>query len=199
MASEHEYPVPRSAPHSPLPPPPPPPPPRLQLQTPQTSPLRRIAVQPPLLTTALAPPQGASFLHGHQTPVSAVSLNVPFSPYAPSPSTYAASPVSSPMTMRNASSASVPYNPQQWGRNAAVGGQYAPHLTQTPTATGRPREITGMEGNLNSLSSEVKPPRSASRFISARIPPESRISSCSKLPQPNDTYKNDMSGAKQIF
>ncbi|KAF2798487.1 hypothetical protein K505DRAFT_267583 [Melanomma pulvis-pyrius CBS 109.77] len=150
MASEHDYPVPRSAPHSPLPPPPPPPPPRLQLQTPQTSPLRRIAVQPPLLTTALAPPQGASFLHGHQTPVSAVSLNVPFSPYAPSPSTYAASPVSSPMTMRNASSASVPYNPQQWGRNAPVGGQYAPHLTQTPTATARPREVTGMEAALPS-------------------------------------------------
>jgi hypothetical protein len=148
MAFEHEYPAPRSVPQSPLPPPPPPPPPpRLQLQTPQTSPLRRIAVQPPLLTTSLAPPQGASYLHGHQTPVSAVSLNPPFSPYAPSPSTYAPSPVaSSPMPMRNASSSSVPYNPQQWGRNTPMGGQYAPHLTQTPTATARPREVTGMEG-----------------------------------------------------
>ena len=151
MAFDHEYPAPLPAPHSPLPLPPPPPPPRLQLQTPQTSPLRRIAVQPPLLTTSLAPPQGAPFLHG-QTPVSAISLSVPFSPYAPSPSTYAASPiVSSPMAMRNAPSASVPYNPQQWGRNTSVGGQYAPHPAQTTTITSQPREITGMEGKPSSL------------------------------------------------
>ncbi|KAF2704612.1 hypothetical protein K504DRAFT_390164 [Pleomassaria siparia CBS 279.74] len=164
MAYEHrEYPASRSVPQSPLPPPPPPPPPppappQLQLQTPQTpqtpqtSPPRRIAVQPPLLTTSLAPPQGASFLHGHHTPVSAVSLNVPFSPYTPSPSIYAASPaVSSPMAMRNASSSSsVPYNPQQWGRNTQMGGQYAPHMTQTPIATSRLGEVTGMEAALPS-------------------------------------------------
>lgn len=158
MASEHEYPAPPSVPHSSLPPPPPPP--RMQLQTPQTSPLRRIAVQPPLLTTSLAPPQGASYLHGHQTPVSAVSLNPAFSPYAPSPSTYAASPVvSSPMTMRNTSSSSAPYNPQQWGRNAPVGGQYALHMTQaqapTSTPTTRPREVTGMEGEYDFYMSKV--------------------------------------------
>src|SRR5262245_27529669 len=100
MSSEHDYTSPRS-PLLPPPPPPAPPSPRpaQTQQTPhqqqqQTSPVRRIAVQPPIITTALAPPQGASFLHG-TTPVSATSLSVPFSPYAPSPSTYAASPVPS--------------------------------------------------------------------------------------------------------
>ncbi|KAF2178391.1 hypothetical protein K469DRAFT_643155 [Zopfia rhizophila CBS 207.26] len=145
MSSEQDY----AAPRSPLPPPPPPPAPvspRLPLPG-QTSPLRRIAVQPPIITTALAPPQGA-YMHS-QTPASATSLSVPFSPYAPSPSTYAASPVSSPMAMRNPSS--VPYNPQQWGRNGPVGGAYVPYLSsQTPTATTRPREITGMEATMPS-------------------------------------------------
>lgn len=160
MSSEHDYAVPRS-PLPPPPPPPPPPHPPLQpaaqappsprppqppLPSPQqTSPLRRIAVQPPIITTALAPPQGAAFLHGN-TPVSATSLSLPFSPYAPSPSTYAASPVpSSPMALRHPSS--LPYNPQQWGRNGPVAGQYVPHsAAHTPVATSRPQEVTGMEG-----------------------------------------------------
>jgi hypothetical protein len=47
------------------------------------------------------------------------------------------------MAMRNTS---VPYNPQQWGRNGPVGGQYAPH-TAVQTAT-RTHDMTGMEGNL---------------------------------------------------
>lgn len=149
MSSDQDFAVPRS----PLPPPPPPPAPaspRLPGSRPaqQTSPLRRIAVQPPIITTALAPPQGTSFLLS-QTPVSATSLSVPFSPYAASPAPYAASPVSSPMAMRAPSS--VPYNPQQWGRNGPVGGAYVPHsATQTPTATNRPREITGMEASMPS-------------------------------------------------
>lgn len=142
MAAERDH-------SAPLPPPPPPPPAVPPTPTPlrpggQTSPLRRIAVQPPLITTALAPPQGTSFLH-IATPASATSLNVPFSPYAPSPSSYAATPVSSPIAMRGSSS--VPYNPQQWGRNGPVGGAYLPHsASQTPTATHRPQDITGMEG-----------------------------------------------------
>lgn len=135
---------------SPLPPPPPAPP--SQAPSPyshshsQQSPLRRIAVQPPILTTQLAPPP-AQYSHGH-TPASATSLNVSFSPYAPSPSTYAPSPVvppsPSPMAMRNPG-----YNPQQWARSGGtVGGQYVPHsATQTPV-TSRPQDVTGMEGTL---------------------------------------------------
>ncbi|KAF2276663.1 uncharacterized protein EI97DRAFT_458014 [Westerdykella ornata] len=151
MSCDHDF----TAPHSPLPPPPPPPPPAPPLHPQaspglpghsspqQTSPLRRIAVQPPIITTALAPPPGPSTL---QTPASAISLSVPFSPYAPSPSTYAASPVvASPMAMRNPSS--LPYNPQQWGRQGPTGGVHVPHsMTQTPSNTGRVLEITGMEG-----------------------------------------------------
>ncbi|KAF2678314.1 hypothetical protein K458DRAFT_348810 [Lentithecium fluviatile CBS 122367] len=147
-------------PRSPLPPPPPSPlqrpGPSHTTQAQQTSPLRRIAVQPPIITTALAPPHlgasSASYLHGH-TPVSATSLGVPFSPYAPSPSpsSYAASPVSTQgMAMRNVTS--VPYNPQQWGRTSASGGQYVPHAAnqnQTPVATTRP-DVTGMEASMPS-------------------------------------------------
>jgi hypothetical protein len=160
MSSDYDY---SAAPRSPLPPPPPPRPlqqvsssPRLPQSGPgqspqQTSPLRRIGVQPPIITTALAPPpQGGSFLHS-QTPASATSLSLPFSPYAPSPSSYAPSPVASPMAMRNSS---VPYNPQQWARNGPAGGAYAPHPgPQTSTASGRPRsEVTGMEGTLSRVS-----------------------------------------------
>ncbi|KAF2739753.1 hypothetical protein EJ04DRAFT_559655 [Polyplosphaeria fusca] len=155
MASEHDY----AAPRSPLPPPPPPPPPQPSSVPPspglhwpgpngQTSPLRRIAVQPPIITTALAPPQQGTFLHT-ATPVSATSLGLPFSPYAPSPSTYAASPASSSMAMRT--SASVPYNPQQWGRQAAAGVAYIPHSSpQPPAATSQLRDVTGMEASMPS-------------------------------------------------
>jgi hypothetical protein len=45
------------------------------------------------------------------------------------------------MAMRNASSA--PYNPQQWGRNGLVSGQYAPHPV---VQTARVQDLTGMEG-----------------------------------------------------
>lgn len=182
MSREHDYAVSRS----PLPPPPPPPPhhppaaisPGLSgpTLTPQTSPLRRIAVQPPIITTCLAPPQGTSFLH---TPVSATALNVPYSPYVPSPSTYAASPVSSPIAMRSQSS--VPYNPQQWGRQGLGGGTYAPHsMNQTPVVTTRQLEITGMEASMPSPPppyspgqdhtppSEYIPSRSASGFVRSR-------------------------------
>jgi hypothetical protein len=159
MSQDHDY----AAPRSPLPPPPPLPPPHPHLvQVPdspglpgqarvqqQTSPLRRIAVQPPLITTALAPPQRTTYL---QTPASATSLSVPFtSTYTPSSSTYAASPIpSSPMTMRTPSS--VPYNPQQWGRQGPTGGVHVPHsVNQTPTSNVRPHEMTGMEGKSDFL------------------------------------------------
>ncbi|KAF2020668.1 hypothetical protein BU24DRAFT_339311 [Aaosphaeria arxii CBS 175.79] len=150
MSFEQDY----AAPRSPLPPPPPPPHPHIHHQAPQsplphsghssqTSPLRRIAVQPPLITTALAPPQGTSFLHS-QTPISAVSLSVPLSPYGPPSSTYAASPVSSPMAMRHTSS--VPYNPQQW-----AGGTYLPRTnTQASSSRTRPQDVTGMEASMPS-------------------------------------------------
>jgi hypothetical protein len=130
----------------PLPPPPPPPSSGASPghQVPQISPLRRLAVQPPRLRTALAPQQGPyGQLH---TPASASNLSVPYSPFvASSPSTYAPSPLpsASPMAMRNTS---VPYNPQQWGRNGPAGGQYAPHpAVQTAV---RSHDVTGMEGNL---------------------------------------------------
>ena len=139
MSQEGDY----SASHA-LPPPPPPQTPNYQ--APQISPLRRLAVQPPRLRTALVPQQGP---HGHlQTPASASNSNlgVPYSPYvASSPSTYAPSPLPpvSPMAMRNTS---APYNPQQWSRNGPVNGQYAPH-PPVQTAT-RSHDITGMEGQL---------------------------------------------------
>lgn len=138
------------APRAPLPPPPPPPPhapaPGL-LHAPQTPPLlRRIAVQPPLLTTALAPPQPAPFLHGSlHTPATASSLSLPFSPFvASSPATYAAPSIpASPMAARNPSS--VPYNPQQWTRGGPVTGQHLQHAqTSVPS---RLHDLTGMEGN----------------------------------------------------
>jgi hypothetical protein len=47
------------------------------------------------------------------------------------------------MAMRNTS---VPYNPQQWGRNGPAGGQYAPHTAVQTVA--RTHDMTGMEGNL---------------------------------------------------
>jgi hypothetical protein len=112
-------------------------------QAPQTSPLRRLAVQPPRLRTALAPQQGP---YGQlQTPASASNLSVPYSPFvASSPSSYAPSPLpsASPMAMRNTS---VPYNPQQWGRTGPAGGQYAPHPAVQTIA--RTHDMTGMEGN----------------------------------------------------
>lgn len=186
MSQDNDY----AAPRSPLPPPPPLPPPSSPPHLPQapespglagqvraqqqTSPLRRIAVQPPLITTALAPPQGHTFAH---TPASATSLSVPFSSYAPSPSTYAASPVpSSPMTMRTPSS--VPYNPQQWGRQGPTGGVHVPHsVNQTPTAT-RGSDMTGMEGNSTffcSSSSSIVAALSHSLHMCDRI-----VSVCSR-------------------
>ncbi|KAH8725128.1 hypothetical protein GQ44DRAFT_707808 [Phaeosphaeriaceae sp. PMI808] len=151
----------RSVPPSPLPPPPPLPasaplpstasPGQSPLyHPPQISPLRRLAVQPPRLrTVALAPhPHHHQAPHGHlQTPASAVTLTIPYSPApfaASSPSTYAPSPLppASPMAMRNTS---VPYNPQQWSRNGpAVRAQYAPHAA--PQTVTRSHEVTGMEG-----------------------------------------------------
>lgn len=146
MSREHGY----TAPRSPLPPPPrphpshsaPASPPLLGPGTPhQISPLRRIAVQPPLIITSLSPAsQGTSFSH---TPASTTSLSLPFSPYAPSPSTYASTPLSSPMTIRNPSS--VPYNPQQWGRQGPTGGVHIPH-SANPSVAARGIEVTGMEG-----------------------------------------------------
>lgn len=154
--SQHEDFVPRAAP-----PPPPPPsstspqvisapvfsdPVHVQVhQAPQISPLRRLAVQPPRLrTVALAPPQQGA--HQSHTPASASNLNLPYSPFAAStPSAYAPSPLPppSPMAMRNTS---VPYNPQQWGRNGPMSGQYAPHPAAQTAA--RTHDMTGMEGNL---------------------------------------------------
>ncbi|KAK7183587.1 hypothetical protein DPSP01_010423 [Paraphaeosphaeria sporulosa] len=151
---------------SPLPPPPPAPPsPRVgsyphPTQAQQTSPLRRIAVQPPIITTQLAPPPG-QYPHGH-TPASATSLNVSFSPYAPTPSSYAASPVvpPSPMAMRNQG-----YNPQQWARSGGtVGGQYVPH---TPVATSRPQDVTGMEASMPSPPPPYSPGQNPSRPVNA--------------------------------
>lgn len=43
------------------------------------------------------------------------------------------------------------YNPQQWGRNGPIGGQYVPHSSpQSATVSNRQREITGMEANMPS-------------------------------------------------
>jgi hypothetical protein len=144
MSQEADYSVSRTLP------PPPPPPQTSHYQAPQISPLRRLAVQPPRLRTALAPQHAP---HGQlHTPASASppNLSVPYSPYVPSsPAAYAPSPLPppSPMAMRNTS---TPYNPQQWGRSTgSTSGQYAP---RTPGQTiARPQEVTGMEGQSQSL------------------------------------------------
>lgn len=146
MSQEADYSVSRALPL----PPPPPPPPTSHYQAPQISPLRRLAVQPPRLRTALAPQHAP---HGQlQTPASASppNLGVPYSPYVPSsPAAYATSPSPlppSPMAMRNTS---TPYNPQQWGRSAgSTSGQYAPRAPGQTSA--RPQEVTGMEGQSQS-------------------------------------------------
>ncbi|CAI6323687.1 unnamed protein product [Periconia digitata] len=101
------------------------------------SPLRRIAVQPPpRITTALAPPPAHS---QSQTPHSA------FSPYVPSPSSYAspASYAASPVvgTMR-----SSPYNPSQWARGVPNGH----NVNVTPIATAPRSDVTGMEASMPS-------------------------------------------------
>ncbi|KAF1936149.1 hypothetical protein EJ02DRAFT_101557 [Clathrospora elynae] len=140
--------------------PPPPPPPQqpaytaypAHIQAPQISP-RRFVVQPPLLTTALAPLQGTSYLHGASslhTPATATSLSLPFS--TSSPLTYAPSPiatVASPMAMRNhVSQASVPYNPQQWTRGGNGSGLHVQqHGTSVPS---RMQDVTGMEASMPS-------------------------------------------------
>ncbi|KAH7135965.1 hypothetical protein B0J11DRAFT_175461 [Dendryphion nanum] len=184
MSSDHDYPAPRS----PLPPPPPPPPHPHVSQTPasivhpsQISPLRRIAVQPPIITTALAPPPQQSYL---QTPVSTTSLSLPFSPYAPSPSTYAASPISSPMAMRNTSS--VPYNPQQWVRNGQLGGTYLPHGNPQIQTAARSHEITGMEG--------IPAPQNRNSFISTSINP----ATLAAMPSPPPPYSPAVGPSQNI-
>ncbi|KAF2204534.1 hypothetical protein GQ43DRAFT_428899 [Delitschia confertaspora ATCC 74209] len=171
-SSEHDH----TAPLPPPPPPPPLPPPPLSTapSTPslqggqQTSPLRRIAVQPPRITTSLAPPQG-TFLHT-QTPVSATTLSAPFSPYAPSPSPYVASPITSPMATRNPTS--IPYNPQQWGRNGPVAGQYMSYsASQTVAGPSRQHEITGMEAAMPSPPPPYSPGRGQNLTQAARSSP----------------------------
>ena len=82
----------------------------------QPSPNRReFAVQPPLLTTALA---GSQF-HPVNTPLSTTSLSSPFtqshSPYVASPANGRSASSSSSMASRHNASYSVPYNPQDWG------------------------------------------------------------------------------------
>ncbi|KAH5173603.1 hypothetical protein HBH77_209510 [Parastagonospora nodorum] len=125
----------------------------------QTSPLRRLALQPPRLTTSLAPQQQSH---------SAVNLSVPYSPFvASSPSTYAPSPsaTASPMAMRNTS---VPYNPQQWTRNVPVSGQYAPHTAVQAAA--RTHDMTGMEAAMPSPPppySPAHPPQNMSQTMNS--------------------------------
>ncbi|KAL5115871.1 hypothetical protein ACEQ8H_006273 [Pleosporales sp. CAS-2024a] len=129
---------------------------------PQTSPLRRLAVQPPRLRTALAPQ------HPHQHPQgtppgSPATLAVPYSPFvAASPSPYAPSPLptASPMAMRNTS---VPYNPQQWSRNAPVARQYAPHAAVQTAA--RTHDMTGMEAAMPSPPPPYSPAQSISQSL----------------------------------
>lgn len=134
-------------PHSPNRPPLPPPPAVNSQGGP--SPLRRLAVQRPTISTALAPQQGA-YLHPY-TPASAASLSTPFSPYASSslstlPST-APSSSSSPMALRSASSLVTSYNPQEWTRHGPVSGSYMPYSSpQSATDPNRTRNMTGMEG-----------------------------------------------------
>ncbi|CAE6995482.1 hypothetical protein CFE70_000094 [Pyrenophora teres f. teres 0-1] len=147
MASEHAY---NPAPPSPRLPPPPPSPHPSHLQAPQISP-RRFAVQPPFLNTTLAPPlpSGHAYLHGSQnTPATASSLSLPFSPSL-TPSTYAPSPAvaASPMAMRG-SGPTLPYNPQQWTRGGNASGQHIQH-SQTSVPT-RLQDVTGMEASMPS-------------------------------------------------
>lgn len=71
------------------------------------------------------------------------------------------------MAMRNTS---VPYNPQQWGRNGPVGGQYAPHTT-TQTAA-RTHDMTGMEAAMPSPPPPYSPahPQNISQTLNSSSP-----------------------------
>ncbi|KAF1952512.1 hypothetical protein CC80DRAFT_495310 [Byssothecium circinans] len=181
--NDHNYhTIPPPSPRLPIPPPPRAPPspslqqsqtqsqsPQSRLHTPHASPLRRIAVQPPIITTALAPSSShlSSALHGHahhlNTPVSATPSNL----YAPSPASYVASPASfaaSPvvgaanMAMRGGN---VPYNPQQWGRGFVPNGQNV-NVVQTPVSAAARQDVTGMEASMPSPPPPYSPGQSQS-------------------------------------
>ncbi|KAK8214119.1 hypothetical protein IWZ01DRAFT_498971 [Phyllosticta capitalensis] len=120
---------------------------------------RRIAVQPPALTTnGLFGSQRQQGTASLQTSFSAITpSSTPFSPLfasnrgtslhnstAPS----SASRGTSPMAFR-ATSSVASYNPQQWSRSGPVSGQYVPHSASSSAMRGT-ADATGMEANLPS-------------------------------------------------
>lgn len=116
---------------------------------------RRIAVQPPALTTnGLFGSQRQQGTASLQTSFSAITpSSTPFSPLfasnrgtsvhnstAPS----SASRGTSPMAFR-ATSSVASYNPQEWSRSGPVSGQYVPHSASSSAMRGT-ADATGMEG-----------------------------------------------------
>lgn len=108
---------------------PPPPPLRSPMSPGQGGPLRNRhgLAQPPTITTALSAQQAV------RSAWSASTLDTPYSPYASAGlSPFSQLPPSlpgatSPLALRPPASYQMEYNPQQWGRGGASGGEYRPH------------------------------------------------------------------------
>lgn len=179
--------------HAALPPPHP-----GQQQAAQTSPLRRaFAVQPPaLITTSLSSPHPASFVPGSvHSPASATSLSLRYAPMAAnSPASYAPSPATTPMALRNPSA--VPYNPQQWNRSGPVSGQHVPHAQQLHQT--RLHEMTGMEGTYTQLLYQSTTLTTCSCFALSTAPvhAQSELQSASIFERVTAHYQQSLSFAR---
>ena len=133
---------------------------------------RRVALQPPAITTEFSDPQQLGQQHSYgfiptpSTPRTA--LSAPFSPWEGSNTSSGSSPASRlapQMAVRRGHSPMVPYNPQEWQRDGAVVGRgYTPyaHASRGSTAGHSLRDASGNEGmvlhHLFSLNSPENDP-----------------------------------------
>lgn len=125
----------------PLPPPPPSPP-----ATSSSDVRRRGPGQLPSITTALTAAQRFQTHLRPTAPASAHPTNTTFSPLSTSPVPSSASAAPSMASGRGSSSATSPYNPQEWSRNTPVSGSYMPHgSARNSRRAVAPRDMTGME------------------------------------------------------
>ncbi|KAI9716688.1 MAG: hypothetical protein M1812_005226 [Candelaria pacifica] len=95
---------------------------------------RQLGLRAPALSTPMSGPQMqlGAHLGAFQAPPSPTSLSLPFAGYSPSlgiPSPGGMSRGPSPLASRSESTATVPYNPQQWGPTGSspvIGAGYSP-------------------------------------------------------------------------
>lgn len=117
---------------------------------------RRVALQPPTITTEFSDPQQLGQQHAYGfTPTPSTprtALSAPFSPWEGSNTSSGSSPASRlapAMAVRRGQSPMVPYNPQEWQREgAAIGRGYMPysHTPRGSTAGHSVRDASGNEG-----------------------------------------------------